>query len=161
MFREASVFVPEFIVLRWLRWSNGFVGVVEPDQSIVFYGLESCWRSGALAAKVNGFDAEDFLGGHLYTLNVIEGRLAIWLSKIACVHKNTVCTWKHGVYVKTLYLRQNYALVNYIWPMQPMLLVYMQYAVLHAYSRLIAYVWQHPPQFEMYLVKSTSHKWII
>ena len=60
MFREASVFVPEFIVLRWLRWSNGFVGVVEPDQSIVFYGLESCWRSGALVAKVNGFDAEDF-----------------------------------------------------------------------------------------------------
>ena len=48
MFREASVFVPEFIVLRWLRWSNGFVGVVEPDQSIVFYGLESCWRSGVV-----------------------------------------------------------------------------------------------------------------
>ena len=48
MFREASVFVPELIVLRWLRWSNGFVGVVEPDQSIVFYGLESCWRSGVV-----------------------------------------------------------------------------------------------------------------
>ena len=48
MFRAASVFVPELIVLRWLRWSNGFVGVVEPDQSIVFYGLESCWRSGVV-----------------------------------------------------------------------------------------------------------------